>query len=196
MAQTLLIDTTPGFRMPTLFLSQDDIGREFSIDLRSRFGDSLPASPTIKIEATKPSGFGFSVAADSISNSVATFTTIETMTNEAGRFLAELSIEKNSVLLFTAKFYIECVQRAHPDGTTDGDAQSVIPTLTVLVQRIEAAAASIHDLSVEATTLAYNADATATYNDELNKITFGIPRGGAMAVTDPDSDGNIVITFA
>lgn len=161
MAQTIIVDTTPGFRMPTIFYSQGDIGRTFSIDLRSRFGDSLPASPTITIQATKPSGLGFSVAATSISNSVATFTVTDTMTNEAGRFPAEIKVVKDSVTLYTANFYIECEESAHPEGTTDGDLDSILPKY----------------VSVTTTTLAAGASATYSYDPATNTATFGIPKG-------------------
>lgn len=196
MAQTIQVDVTPGIFMPTLHYSQGDVGTQFVVDLSSRFGDTLPASSTITIQATKPSGFGFSVSATSISGSMVTFTTTAEMTDESGRFLAELKVVKDTVTFFTANFWMDGEATTHPDGTIDGQAGSAIPILTQLVERVEDAAESIHDLSVEAETLAYNEDASATYDGDTNKITFGIPRGGEMAVTDPDSDGNIVITFS
>lgn len=196
MAQTINVDMTPGLFTPTIHYSQGDIGTQFAVDLRSRFGDTLPDSPTITIQATKPSGFGFIVSATSITDGLVIFTTVAEMTDEAGRFPAELKVVKNDVTFYTANFWMVGEATTHPDGTTDGQAGSAIPILTLLVERIEAAADSIHNLSVEAETLAYNEDATATYDGDTNKITFGIPRGGEMAVTDPDSDGNIVITFS
>lgn len=167
MAQTIIVDTTPGFRMPTIFYSQGDIGRTFDIDLRSRFGDNLPASPTITIQATKPSGLGFSVAATSISNSVATFTVTDTMTNESGRFPAEIKVVKDSVTLYTANFYIECEASAHPEGTTDGDLDSILPKY----------------VSVTTTTLPAGSSATYSYDATTNTATFGIPKGadGSLA---------------
>lgn len=194
MAQTIIVDTTSGFKQPTLFYSQGDIGRTFSIDLRSRFGDTLPASPTVKIEATKPSGFGFSITADSLSDGIATFTTTEAMTDEAGRFPADLKITKSGNTLYTANFFMEGEPNPHPDGTEDGQASQVLPALTLLVQRVEDAADSIHNLTVVATTLSQGASATATYDDTTNTITFGIPRGSDIQSTD-DGDGNIVMTF-
>lgn len=167
--QTIIVDTTPGFRMPTVFFSQGDIGRTFSIDLQSRFGDSLPASPTVTIQATKPSGLGFSVASTSLSGSVATFTVTDTMTNEAGRFPAEIKVVKNSVTLYTANFYIECEASAHPEGTTDGDLDSISPKF----------------MSVTVTTLDPGDSATYTYDPATNTATFGIPKG------EPGDDGTL-----
>ena len=167
MAQTIIVDTTPGYRMPTIYYSQGDIGRTFSIDLQSRFGESLPASPTITIQATKPSGLGFSVASTSISGAVVTFTVTETMSNEAGRFPAELKIVKNSVTLFTANFYIDCEANAHPEGTTDGDIDHIMPKF----------------MSVTTTTLPAGDSATYSFDANTNTATFGIPKGadGSLA---------------
>lgn len=167
MAQKIIVDTTPGFMMPTIYYSQGDIGRTFEIDLRSRFGDALPASPTITIRATKPSGLGFSVAATSISGTVATFTVTDTMSNEAGRFLAEIKVVKNSVTLFTANFYVECEASAHPEGTTDGDLDNILPKY----------------VSVTTTTLPAGSSATYSYDPATNTATFGIPKGadGSLA---------------
>lgn len=193
--QTIIVDMTPGYRMPTIYYSQGDIGTQFAIDLRSRFGDSFPASPTVTIQATKPSGFGFSVSADSTTGGLCVFTTTAAMSDEFGRFPAELKVEKSGVTFFTANFYMEGERNPHPDGTIDGQSESVIPELTQLVERIEDAADSIHDLSVEAETLAPNTPASATYDETENKITFGIPRGAQLNATD-DGNGVITLTFS
>lgn len=179
--QTITVDMTPGFRQPTIHYSQNDVGTTFAIDLRSRFGDTLPASPTVKIQATKPSGFGFSIEADSVVDSVATFTTVATMTDEAGRFLAELEVSDSGVVLYTANFYMEGEANPHPIGTTDGSQETIIPTLTLLVERVEAAAASVLDMTVEAETLAAGSQATYSYDEDTNTATFGIPQGEAGA---------------
>lgn len=181
MAQTITVDTTPGFRMPTIYFSQGDIGRTFDINLASRFGDSLPASPTIKIMATKPSGFGFTVTASTVSGSVATFATTAEMTDEAGRYPAEIEISKSGTVLYTANFAIMCEENTHPEGTTDGQAEQVIPELTLLVERAETAANLLLNCSAEATTLSAGSSATAVYDDETGKFTFGIPQGEAGA---------------
>ena len=192
--QTINVDLTPRLFMPTIYYSQGDIGREIKINIKSSDGTQIPSGATVKMQATKQSGLGFSVSG-TLSDGVATFVTTETMTNEWGRVPAELVLESTGVRIGTANFYWEGEKNPHPDGTTDGDAETLIPTLTLLVERVEAAAESIHDLTVEATTLAYDQNATATYDDETNKITFGIPRGGALEATDPNSDGNIILTF-
>lgn len=193
MSQTISLDAIPGLFMPVLYYSQGDIGRDFVIRLANY---SIPAGASIVCQATKPSGFGFSVAASYVGNTV-TVTTTEAMTDEAGRFLAELVItdENEGTVIGTANFLMQGEASPHPDGTVDGQQGSIVPTLTALVTRIEDAADSIHALSVAATTLAVGSDATATYDTDTNTITFGIPSGGSLACAD-DGDGNVTITFS
>ena len=205
MPQTITVDATPDektiHRRPTLYFSQGDVGRAFTINLFSRDGYEVPSGSTVKIQATKPSGLGFSVAATSVTNGVASFTSTAAMADEFGKFPAEAMITKSGTVIGTANFNI-CVERnPHPDGTTDGQSEEVIPELTVLVERIEAAAESIHDLNTTATTLPAGSSATATYNSQTNTIAFGIPKGmdgfltdNTIYFTDPNSDGNIVIS--
>lgn len=181
--QTIIVDMTPGFRMPTIYYSQGDVGTQFAIDLRSRFGDSFPTGTTVTIQATKPSGFGFSVAATSVTNGVATFTTTAEMTDEFGRFPAELKVTKTGLTLFTANFYMDGERNTHPEGTTDGSQETVIPELAQLVERVEDAASSVLDMTVVANTLPAGSDATYSYDEETNTATFGIPKGadGSLA---------------
>lgn len=194
MAQTINVDITPGVAASTLHYSQGDVGREWHIKIISRDGTTIPNGSAVKIEATKPSGLGFSVSG-SLSGDVATFVTTETMTNEAGCFMAELKVSYSSVVIASANFYLSGEKSPHPDETIDGDAETLLPQMTLLVERVEAAAESIHDLSVEATTLTPGSPATAVYDEENNEITFGIPRGSQLTATD-DGNGNITLTFS
>lgn len=179
--QTIIVDMTPGYRMPTIYFSQGDVGTQFAIDLRSRFGDSLPASPTVTIQATKPSGFGFTVAATSLTNGVAVFTTTAEMTDEAGRFPAELKVVKDNVTLFSANFGMEGEANTHPAGTIDGSQETVIPELTQLVERAEDAASSVLDRQTVTNTLPAGSQATYSFDEGTNTQTFGIPQGEAGA---------------
>lgn len=199
MAQTITIDMTPDektvYRRPTLFFSQGDVGRQFVINLFSRDGLEVPSGATVKIQATKPSGLGFSVTATSVTNGVASFTSTAAMSDEFGKFPAEVTVSKSGTVLGTANFNVVVEKNPHPDGTTDGQSEQVIPELTLLVERVETAAASIHDLTVEATTLNPNTPATATYDEQTNEISFGIPRG-AMLMASDDGNGVITLTFS
>lgn len=193
MAQTINVDSKPALFMPTLYYSQGDVGRTFEIVVSSSDGFTIPSGATSQMVATKPSGLGFTVAG-TVSGNKVTFTTTAVMTDEWGRFPAELRITSGNTVIGTANFYMEGERNPHPDGTTDGQQGSLIPELTVLVERVEAVAESIHDLTVESVTLPQGSQATATYDAENNKITFGIPQGSDIVSTD-DGNGNITMTF-
>ena len=182
MAQKINVDTTPGLLMPTLYFSQGDIGREFEINLSSKDGFTIPAGATVKMVATKPSGFGFEVTG-TLTGTVASFTTTETMTNESGRFPAEIRIEYSGDVIGTANFMLSGEINPHPDGTIDGDAEEIIPELTVLVERAEAAASLLTECSATATTLSAGSDATASYDPETGVFEFGVPKGADGSLT-------------
>ena len=174
--QTINLDFTPQNFQPCLYFSQDDVGRVFQINLQ---GIEVPSGATVTIRATKPSGLGFTVEADSVADNIATFTTVATMTNEHGRFPAEIHISSGSVEVGTANFLMVGEKNPHPDTTVDGDAEQVIPQLTLLVERVETAASKVLDMEVEAQTLPAGSAATYSYDEEENKVTFGIPEGQA-----------------
>ena len=189
--QNINVNIVPDSYPQTIRYSQGDVGREFKINV---VGFTIPTGATVKIQATKPSGFGFSVAGTVVGNAVS-FTTTAIMTDEAGRFPAELEITKDSVVIGTANFIMWGEANPHPDGTIDGNAESVIPILTQLVEEIENSNARIESLAAEATRLEAGADPTAHYDPETNKLTFGIP-SAEFYCTDPEDDGNVIISFS
>ena len=180
MAQTINVDVTPSLFQPTLYYHQGDIGREFAINISTKDGYSIPSGATVKIEATKPSGFGFSVTG-SISNNVVTFVSTEGMTDEFGRFPAQLEITSGNTVIYTANFLMVGEKNTHPDSTVDGSQEDVIPQLTLLVERVENAAAAVLDTTTEVTTLPAGSQATYSFDEETNTATFGIPQGEAGA---------------
>ena len=177
--QNINLDIVPGDFLQVLRFSQGDIGREFKINLVNY---DIPAGATVKLQGTKPSGFGFTITnTGSITNNAITLASTSEMTSESGKFPAEVHIEKDGVKLGTANLYISVEKNPHPNGTTDGNAEEIIPELTLLVERVEAAASSILDMQVVANTLPAGSQATYSYDEELNKATFGIPQGEAGA---------------
>lgn len=200
MAQTINVNTTPSQFMASLYYSQGDIGRVFEIALASSDGESIPSGATVEMVATKPSGFGFTVTG-TLTGNVASFTTTETMTNEWGRFPAEIRITSGDDIIGTANFYLVGEKNPHPDDTVDGDASTIIPQLTLLVERIEAAAeivdeqvALVTGMTAEATTLPAGSDATASYSDGV--LTFGIPKGRDATLAGLSVvDGALNITY-
>ena len=179
MNQTIGVSITPQSVRPTLHYSQGDVGRVFVINVT---GYDIPPGATVTCVATKPSGMGFTVNG-TVSGNTVTFTSTAEMTDEWGRFPAEIRIASGSTLLGTANFLMVGEKDPHPASTIDGTQEELIPQLTLLVNRVEAAAESVHDLTVSATTLTAGSDATATYDSTNNSIAFGIPRGADGDVT-------------
>ena len=178
MEKTLL-NLIPGACSPEVHLSQYDKGRAIPFKLaEGKSAYSVPDGSEIVVQATKPSGLGFVVPV-TFDGDTATMTITETMSNEYGRFPAELSITKNGNKIGTANFVMNIERSPHPEGTTDGDAETIIPELTLLVERIEAAADSVDEdtqivteakaevLQAKADTLQAKADTLTARDDAL-----------------------------
>ena len=179
--QSFNLNLVPGSFQQVFNCSQGDVDRQLTIRLFDGSAEyTVPVGATVKIKATKPSGFGFDESA-TFSGSAVTITTTETMTNEWGRFPAELEITSEGLVIGTANFLFNVEKNPHPASTVDGDAEEVIPELTLLVERVEAAASSVLDMEVVAETLPAGSQATYSYDEDLNKATFGIPQGEAGA---------------
>jgi len=182
--ENTLLNLIPAAYLPEVHISQYDIGRTLTFNLKEGASDyNVPTGATVTVKATKPSGFGFAVPC-TFSGGVVTLVVTETMTPEHGRFPAELSIVSGNTVIGTSNFIFNIERSPHPEGTIDGDAETIIPELTLLVERIENAASSVLDMQVVADTLPPGSQATYSYDEELNKATFGIPQGepGAGAI--------------
>lgn len=183
MAQTKTVNMTPDYIPPRLHISQYDIGRELQFELTDgSVAYTIPSGATVKLEGTKPSGFGFTESCTVTGNTAAVSTTAG-MTDEWGTVPCELVVEKSGLRLGSTNLLLVIEKSAHPEGTTDGSQETVIPTLTLLVERVEAAAASVNNLTVSATTLAPGSEATAVFDSTTDSIAFGIPRGADGTVT-------------
>ena len=118
-------------------------------------------------------------------------------------FPVELVITEDSDRIGTANLQFVVEASPHPEDTIDGDAESAIPVLTALVERIEDAASEMQTLTATANTLPQGSNATASYDSDTNTLTLGIPTGrdgyltdNTISFTDPDADGHIVISTA
>ena len=138
MNQNTNVNVVPSYgQRGELHFSQYDVGRTATINLYGvNEAFSIPASSTVKIQATKPSGLGFNESC-TYSGNVVTVVCTETMTEEAGRFPCELQITKDSDIIGTANFMF-CVEPSpHPDGTVDGDSEEIINEIEALVLQSE-----------------------------------------------------------
>ncbi len=132
MNQNVNLDLIPKFAVfGNLYFSQYDVGREATINLlNGAEAYTIPVGATVKIQATKPSGLGFNESC-TFSGNVVTVVSTETMTDEAGRIPCELRIEYNGDVLGTANFLFNVERSPHPEGTTDGTAESVLNDISV-----------------------------------------------------------------
>ena len=203
MAQVKNINMTPDTILPYLKLSQYDVGREISFVMKDGSEEyTVPSGATVKLEGTKPSGFGFTITCE-VNGSTATAVTTAGMTDEGGTVVAELVLRQGDNRLGSSNVRFDIERSPHPEGTTDGSAEVIISVLTILVERAEAAAESVHSLTVSSQTLDASEQAYANYDEENNHIEFGIPKGyngykieGTIGFADSSSNGDIVITMS
>lgn len=148
MNQNTNVNLVPRFPFSgNLYFSQYDVGRVATINLvEDGTAYTIPSGATVKIQATKPSGLGFSVDC-TYSGSVVTVVSTETMTNEYGRFPCELRIESGDVLLGTTNFTFNVEKSPHPTNTVDGDSGDIINQITVALNN---ALSDIEDAKEEA----------------------------------------------
>lgn len=140
MPQIKNIDITPGGSTPVLYVSQNDVGRQITVNVKDGTGYYDLTDCSVVVAGTKPSGLGYSVSCG-VNGHEVTITTTKEMTDEHGSIASEFKITKGSALIGTANFILSVERDPHPEGTTDGSADALIPQITVLVERVEAAVA-------------------------------------------------------
>lgn len=154
-SQSCAINIRPGWGIPpTVKVSQYDVGRPLAFVLMDgQEALTIASGTTVKIEGTKPSGLGFSQACE-LDGNTATINTVATMTQEAGAIPCELVVSVGSTTIGTANFNMMVELSAHPDGTTDGDAETAKDLMTraeEAVAQAEAAAESISQAGIDTT---------------------------------------------
>lgn len=191
MAQTKTLDITPSKApMQVIDVSQNDIGREILIHIKDGSDWFDLAGYTVKLQGTKPSGWGYSVTG-TVSGHDVTFETTQDMTSESGYIVSEVLITSGSSYIIGSKNIMLHVEAdPHPPEITDGSEETIIPELTILVNRAEAAAELLVDCSATATTLQPTDDATASYNVSTGVFSFGIPKGTKGDTGQTGATGN------
>lgn len=156
MSQTMSISMEPFKQAGTLLCSQYDVGRTITVNLVDNSGDyTIPSGATVKIEATKPSGYGFSESC-TWSGSTVTITLTSTMTEEGGRFPAELVVTSGNTVLGSANFLMRVEGSPHLENVVDGDAetaQALTLRVTALETQVATNTSDISDLDTRVTTL-------------------------------------------
>ena len=177
MAQIKTLDITPArIQMPVIEVSQFDIGRDVIIHMKDGSDWYDLTGLTVKLQGTKPSGFGYSVTGTVDGHDV-TFSTIYDMTSESGFILSEVSIIDGTDVIGSQNVMLHVEQSPHLPEVVDGSPETILPEMRELVDRAEAAAEILLDCSAIATTLPTGASATASYSPETGVFSFGLPRG-------------------
>ena len=140
------INIVPDNSINRVHLSQGDIGRTLQFNLYDGALAYTPtAGSTIKIQGTKPSGYGFSVEC-TWSGSTVTATTTEGMTDEEGQILTELKItsEDETVVLGTSNFLLCVEKNPHLDSVTDASVAQAIQ-IELRLTTLEATVSSLQE---------------------------------------------------
>jgi len=140
MAETRNINITPGGTTPVIHISQNDVGRSITMNVTDGDGWYDLTGSTVKLQGIKPSGLGYSVEGV-VSGHTVTITTTKQMSGESGNIASELKVTKNNTVIGTANIILAVERDPHPEHTTDGNIDEIIPEITILVERVEAAVA-------------------------------------------------------
>ena len=183
MNQNINVDLIPKFAVyGNLYFSQYDVGREAIINLVNGSTEyEIPSGATVTLAATKPSGLGFTQNCTFDGNQITVVCTAE-MTDEAGHFPCELRIANGSLLLGTANFTFNVERSPHPEGTTDGTADSVISQITVAFEsamtQIENSGGLTNDIKEALLNcfqkVAWIDDQGQTYYDALEEALYNV----------------------
>lgn len=138
--ETRNVNITPGGQPPIIHVSQNDVGRTITINVTDGTGWYDLTGCSAALAGIKPSGLGFTVNG-TISGHTVTITTEKLMTAEYGNIACELKITKGTTKIGTANIILAVEKDPHPENTTDGNVDELIPEITILVERIEAAVA-------------------------------------------------------
>lgn len=138
--ETRNINITPGGTTPTIHVSQNDVGRTIIFNISDGTGWYDLTGCSVVLAGTKPSGLGFTINGV-VDEHTVTITTEKLMTSEYGNIACELKITKGTDKIGTSNIILAVEKDPHPENTTDGNVDELIPEITALVERIEAAVA-------------------------------------------------------
>ena len=180
-AQKIKFNIVPGGVIPTVNVSQNDIGRVLHFELYDGLSvASITAGTTATIEGTKPDNHAFQYSA-TVSGNVVTVNTVQQMVIVPGTVECTLTLTYNSQVIGTALFFME-VERSGLDMNADV-SDTELPALMDLAranaERAENAANDADDSAQEA----------EDYKDYAN-TTAAIAKSWATYSTDANIYGN------
>lgn len=180
-AQKIKLNIVPGGVIPTVNVSQNDIGRVLQFELYDGLSvASITAGTTATIEGTKPDNHAFQYSA-TVSGNVVTVNTVQQMVIVPGTVECTLTLTYNSQVIGTALFFME-VERSGLDMNADV-SDTELPALMDLARENAQRAEDAAD----------DADASAQeaedYKDYANTAA-AIAKSWATYSTDPNIYGN------
>lgn len=176
-AQKIKLNIVPGGVIPTVNVSQNDIGRVLQFELYDGLSvASITAGTTATIEGTKPDNHAFQYSA-TVSGNVVTVNTVQQMVIVPGTVECTLTLTYNSQVIGTALFFME-VERSGLDMNADV-SDTELPALMDLAranaERAENAASDADDSAQDAEDAKDAADIAAaiakswaTYSTDAN----------------------------
>ena len=140
--QNYTINIRPGWSISQVVkVSQGDVGRPLAFTIMDgQDALTIASGTTVTIKGTKPSTLGFTQACE-LSGNTASVETTATMTQEAGAVQAELILTQGTTIIGSANFVMYVEPAAHPEGTTDGDAETARDLMTRAQAAVEQAEA-------------------------------------------------------
>ena len=176
-AQKIRLNIVPGGVIPTVNVSQNDIGRVLQFELYDGLSvASITAGTTATIEGTKPDNHAFQYSA-TVSGNVVTVNTVQQMVIVPGTVECTLTLTYNSQVIGTALFFME-VERSGLDMNADV-SDTELPALMDLARAnaeraenaaddADASAQEAEDYKDYANTAAAIAKSWATYSNDPN----------------------------
>ena len=153
------------------------------------------AGTTAQIMGVRPSGVGFDVAC-TLTDNVATVSTITDMTGEAGIFPVEIRFYNSGVNVGTCNFIFVIEKAAHPDGTIDADItheQDIVDKINqILVQTTPDPTLSISGRPADAKA---TGDAVVGLKKDLSDLQDGYYIFDLIANSYVAVDGRIVDNY-
>ena len=136
--QNITVDLTPGGIMPRFRLKQGDVGRPLAITVMDN-GAALDLTGfTVSIVGVRENTAGYTIT-PAVSGAVVTFESTADMTDCPGTGFCELKVVSASDTVRSATIAVQVYNAAHPDGTIDEDAQTILSGVSALVAQAEAA---------------------------------------------------------
>lgn len=135
--ETRNVNITPGGQPPIIHVSQNDVGRTITLNVTDGTGWYDLTGCTVVLAGIKPSGLGFTVNG-TVSGHTATIVTTKQMTDEYGNIACELKVTAGTTKIGTANMILAVEKDPHPEHTTDGSVEELIPTITLLMETAEA----------------------------------------------------------